>query len=60
MEKLLTRKELAEQIGLSERTLKTLQRLGVLPVVKLSHRITRFHPAAVEAAIRRHTLGGFR
>jgi DNA-binding XRE family transcriptional regulator len=50
---LITRKQLAQKLGLSERSIDNLQRRRALPVIKLSNRCCRFSLAACLASLRR-------
>lgn len=56
MDTLLTRTELAREIGLPEGTINRLRRSGRIPAVQLSPRIFRFVLADVYAAIREGAL----
>ena len=50
---LLTRKQLAQKLGLSERSIDNLQKQKAVPVIKLSNRCCRFSLAACLASLQR-------
>jgi len=50
---LLTRKQLAQKLGLSERSIDNLQKQRALPVIKLSKRCCRFSLSACLTSLRR-------
>lgn len=50
---LLSRKELAKKLGLSERSIDNLQKRRALPVIKISNRCCRFSLAACLASLQR-------
>ncbi len=50
---LLTRKQLAQKLGLSERSIDNLQKQKAVPVIKLSKRCCRFSLAACLASLQR-------
>lgn len=49
---LVTRAELAKLIRFSPRHIQNLERAGVIPAVKLSHRAVRYDAAAVVSALK--------
>jgi len=55
-ERLLTRRELAKRLGLSERSISNLQARKQIPFVRLSARCVRFHAGRVLSALRRFEI----
>jgi len=55
-EKLVSIEEIAEQIPLPVRTVRTLMANGVIPFLKLGHRTIRFQPTKVERALARREV----
>jgi excisionase family DNA binding protein len=51
MEKLLDYQALSESTGLPVRTLRSLTYKGVIPHIRLGHRLVRFQPSKVEKAL---------
>jgi len=51
MEKLLTDEQLANELGLRRRTIKTLRMDGKIPVVLLGPKTIRYRLSSVEAAL---------
>jgi excisionase family DNA binding protein len=51
MERLLTYQALSELVGLPVRTLRHLTYSGVIPHVRLGHKLVRFQPSRVEKAL---------
>ena len=49
--RLMTRREVAERLGVHTETIKRYQRRGRLPAVVLNSRVTRYEQAAVERLI---------
>jgi hypothetical protein len=57
MEQLLVGYEqLSKAISVPERTLRTLVKNGVLPVIKCGHRTVLFQPSKIEAALSRRSI----
>jgi DNA-binding transcriptional MerR regulator len=52
MEKLLTIVELADASGIPVRSIRTLQRKGILGSIRTGHRSQWFRPSAVEKALK--------
>ncbi len=51
MEKLLTDEQLAHELGLKRRTIKTLRGDGKIPFVRIGEKTLRYRRTAVEAAL---------
>jgi hypothetical protein len=51
MEKLLDYRALSEATGLRVRTLRHLVQAGVIPCLKLGHKLVLFQPSKVEKAL---------
>lgn len=51
MAKLLTGEQLATELGLRPRTVKTLRQRGKIPAVQLAKHIFRYRLSSVEAAL---------
>ena len=56
MEKLLSYKSLSAQIGLPVRTLRHLTNTGVIPHVRLGHKLVVFQPSRVEKALAKREI----
>jgi excisionase family DNA binding protein len=56
MERLLTKKEVGERLGVSTRTVDRLRSIGKLPAVKFGG-VVRFRPADVDRLVNRQTKG---
>jgi hypothetical protein len=56
MEKLLSYKGLADSIGLPVRTCRHLVATGVIPHLRLGHKLVVFQPSAVEKALKRREV----
>jgi excisionase family DNA binding protein len=52
MTELMTRRELAEWLRIRPRTVLDWTKRGVIPALRMSHKIVRYDPAAVLEAIR--------
>jgi excisionase family DNA binding protein len=55
-EKLVTIGELSKLKNISERTLRTLMKRGLIPYLKLGFRTIRFYPSRVDAALLRREI----
>ena len=53
---LLTRKQVAEYLGVHTETIKRYQRRGTLPAIVINSRVTRYDPADVEKLIHEGSL----
>jgi len=51
---LLTAEEMAERLRVKPDTVKAWARQGTIPKLKLSHKVIRFDPVAVVAALSKH------
>jgi excisionase family DNA binding protein len=56
MERLLDYLALSETTGLPVRTLRTLTSKGVIPHIRLGHRLVRFVPSRVEKALQKREV----
>ena len=54
---LLTPFETAELLKIKPRTLRNLQRRGILPVIKLSGKIVRYRRSDIDAAMKNLVVG---
>jgi excisionase family DNA binding protein len=54
---LLTSKQTAELIGITERGLRNLVTRGIIPAIKISGRLVRFRRSAIDQALDRLTVG---
>jgi len=57
-EKLMTAEEIAEGLNVSPSTVKEWGREGKIPRVKVSHKIIRYDPEAVQSALLKMASGG--
>jgi len=57
-ESLLTKKQVASRLQISVRTVESLMARGLLAYVRISYRIVRFRPTAIEEYVDRCTIGG--
>jgi excisionase family DNA binding protein len=56
IERLLTYEELAREIGLPLRSLRTLTYKGIIPHVRLGHRTVRFQASRVQKALQKREV----
>lgn len=56
LNKLLSRQEVAEMLGLTVRGIESLTRRRVLPVIKISGRAVRYDPDAVRHVLENLTI----
>jgi excisionase family DNA binding protein len=56
IERLLTYDELARELGLPLRSVRTLAYKGIIPHVKLGHRTVRFQASRVERALQKREV----
>jgi hypothetical protein len=56
MEKLLDYRALSEVTGLRVRTLRHLVQVGVIPCLKLGHKLVLFQPSRVEKALNKREV----
>lgn len=54
---LLTSKQTADLIGITERGLRNLVTRGVIPAIRISGRLVRFRRSAIDQALDRLTVG---
>lgn len=55
---LIDARELAARVQVSVRTVRNWQRDGVVPYIKISARLVRFHPSSVAEALTRFQQNG--
>jgi prophage regulatory protein len=59
IDRLLTKKDVAAALGVTERTIERLVSRGLFPgPIKLGHRVARWKPATVEAYLNRAANAG--
>lgn len=56
-EKLLTKKDVAERLNLSTRTIGRYVKLGLLKPIRISEQVVRFNPVEVERFIENGVVG---
>lgn len=56
MKPLLKKKEVAEKLGVSIRSITKFEKAGLLPRIQISPRLIRYKPEAVDQLIQRRTL----
>lgn len=56
MRPLLKKKEVAEKLGVSIRSITKFEKAGLLPRIQISPRLIRYKPEAVDHLIQRRTL----
>ena len=54
---LITSKQTADLLGISERGLRNLVTRGIIPAIKISGRLVRFRRSAIDQALDRLTTG---
>lgn len=57
---LITSKQTADLLGISERGLRNLVTRGIIPAIKISGRLVRFRRSAIDQALDRLTTGAAR
>ena len=56
MKSLLKKKEVAEKLGISIRSISRFEKAGLLPRIQISPRLIRYNPEVVEKLIQRRTI----
>jgi excisionase family DNA binding protein len=56
IERLLGYEELAREIGLPIRTVRSLTYRGIIPHIRLGHRTVKFQPSKVQRALEKRTV----